>query len=147
MVAAITDAARRIAGIRSAYVIALLALCAAYLQGGFVKLFDFAGAQAEMVQFGLSPPWLFAVVVIALELIAPLMILSGRGRWLGALALGVFTLLASGLANRFWEASPAQRPMMMNAFFEHIGLAGGFLMVACYDLRSRARRNLKGDGR
>lgn len=113
--------------------LALLLLCGAYLQGGLVKLLDFPGAVAEMAHFGLAPPALFAALVIALELGASALILSGRLRWLGALALALFTAAASLLANRFWEADSAQRPMLMNAFFEHAGLVGGLLLVAWLD--------------
>src|SRR6218665_984615 len=35
--------------------LALLALCAAYIQGGLVKAFDLPGAIAEMAHFGLQP--------------------------------------------------------------------------------------------
>lgn len=118
--------------------IALLLLCAAYLQGGLVKLFDFSGAVAEMQHFGLSPAVPLAAATIALELVAPAMILFGVYRWLGALALAVFTLAATFMANRFWSAPPEAQFMLMNAFFEHLGLVGGFLLVAWHDLRSRA---------
>jgi uncharacterized membrane protein YphA (DoxX/SURF4 family) len=114
----------------------LLALCAAYLQGGLVKVYDYAGAQAEMVHFGL-PAW-FAVAVITLELGASGLILTGVGRWLGAVALAGFTLLASLIALRFWELPPgSERFMATNAFFEHISLVGGFLFVAWHDVCSR----------
>jgi len=118
--------------------LALLGLCAAYLQGGFNKATDFASAIAEMQQFGLSPERPFALAVIALELVASAMILTGFGRWLGALALAGFTLLATFVALRFWELPPPGRFMAANAFFEHLGLVGGFLLVAWYDLRERA---------
>lgn len=120
--------------------VALLGLCAAYLQGGLVKAFDFPAAVAEMNHFGLSPAAPFAVVIIVLELGASLMILTGFHRWLGALSLAGFTLFATFLANRFWSAPPGESHMMANAFFEHLGLAGGFLLVAWHDLRERARR-------
>jgi uncharacterized membrane protein YphA (DoxX/SURF4 family) len=118
--------------------LALLALCAAYLQGGLVKALDFPGAIAEMNHFGLSPAAPLAIAVIALEIGASLMILSGFYRWLGALSLAGFTLLATLLANRFWEMAPPERFMAMNGFFEHIGLCGGFLLVAWYDLNQTA---------
>lgn len=118
--------------------IACLGLCAAYLQGGLVKLFDFPGAIGEMTHFGLAPAPLFAVGVIVLELGASIMILVGRLRWLGALALGGFTLLATGIALRFWELpSGHERFMAANSFFEHLGLAGGFLLIAWLDLREK----------
>ncbi|MGO4307144.1 DoxX family protein [Cupriavidus sp. RAF12] len=119
--------------------VALLLLCAAYLQGGLVKLFDFSSAIAEMQHFGLSPAAPMAAAVIVLELGASLMILTGFYRWLGALALGVFTLAATFMANRFWQAPPEAQFMLANAFFEHLGLVGGFLLVAWHDLRVRSR--------
>ena len=57
--------------------LAHLGLCAAYIQGGLVKLTDFHGAVAEMVHFRLAPPALFAVLVIALELVASAMVMTG----------------------------------------------------------------------
>lgn len=114
--------------------LALLLLCAAYLQGGLVKAFDFGGAVAEMQHFGLQPAGPLAIAVIVLELGASALILAGRWRWLGALALAVFTLAATAVALRFWEMPPgAPRFMATNAFFEHLGLAGGFLLVAWHD--------------
>ena len=119
--------------------IAYLGLCAAYLQGGLNKLTDFPGAIGEMTHFGLSPASLFAVFVIALELAASLMILTGLFRWLGALALGAFTLMATFLALRFWELPQGmERFMAANSFFEHLGLVGGFVLVAWLDLREKA---------
>jgi uncharacterized membrane protein YphA (DoxX/SURF4 family) len=118
---------------------ALLLLCAAYLQGGLVKLVDFSGAVAEMQHFGLAPAAPIAAATIALELGASAMILLGLWRWLGALALAAFTLAATFLANRFWQAPPDAQFMMANAFFEHLGLIGGFLLVAWEDLRARSR--------
>lgn len=119
--------------------IAYLGLCAAYLQGGLNKLTDFPSAIGEMTHFGLSPAPVFAVIVIALELAASLMILTGLFRWLGALALGAFTLMATFLALRFWELPQGmERFMAANSFFEHLGLVGGFLLVAWLDLREKA---------
>ena len=117
--------------------IALLGLCAAYIQGGLVKAFDFHGATAEMAHFGIQPAAAFALATIVLELGASALILTGRLRWLGALALAAFTLMATFVANRFWDAPPAERFMVTNAFFEHLGLVGGFCLVAWVDMRER----------
>lgn len=117
--------------------LALLALCGAYLQGGLVKLLDFNGAQAEMAHFGLHPAHLAAAAVILLELGASALVLTGRLRWLGALALAGFTAAAALMANRYWEAPADARFMTMNAFYEHIGLAGAWVLVAWHDLTER----------
>ncbi|WP_341487377.1 DoxX family protein [Pararhizobium sp. A13] len=115
--------------------IALLGLCAAYIQGPLTKLFDFQGALGEMEHFGLHPAAFFAVAVIVIELAASAMILTGFWRWLGAVGLCGFTLLATFIALRFWELPPGMdRMMAANAFFEHLGLAGAFLLVAGMDI-------------
>ena len=118
--------------------IAMLGLCAAYLQGGFNKLTDFSGAIAEMQHFGLSAPVPMAALVALLELGASAMILTGFYRWLGAIGLGTFTLAATFIANRFWEMAPPERFMAANGFFEHLGLAGGFLLVAWLDVHDKS---------
>ena len=117
--------------------LALLALCAAYLQGGLDKAFDFAGAVAETQHFGLPFAAPLAALTIVVELGASLLILSGVKRWAGALVLAGFTLFATFVANRFWEMAPPERFMAENAFFEHIGLIGGFVLVAWHDLKQR----------
>lgn len=80
--------ARPLFGSPAVRFLAYLGLCAAYLQGGLVKLTDFPGALAEMAHFGLAPGPVFAVLVIVLELLASAMILVGRLRWLGGAGAG-----------------------------------------------------------
>ena len=111
--------------------LARLALVGAYLLGGVVKASNWSAAVAEQAHFGMSPPSLWAALTIAIEIVGPLLILSGRLVWLGAGMLGVFTLLAAVTANAFW-AMPAgpDRFMATNAFFEHLGLIGGFVLAA-----------------
>ena len=111
--------------------LARLALVGAYLLGGIVKASDWTAAVAEQAHFGMSPPALWAALTIAIEIVGPLLILSGRLVWLGAGMLGVFTLFAAIMANAFW-AMPAgqERFMATNAFFEHLGLIGGFVLAA-----------------
>ncbi len=111
--------------------LARLALVGAYLLGGIVKASDWTAAVAEQAHFGMHPPALCAALTIAIEIGGPLLILSGRFVWLGAGMLGVFTLFAAITANAFW-AMPAgqERFMATNAFFEHLGIIGGFVLAA-----------------
>ncbi|MGH6646859.1 DoxX family protein [Aquabacterium sp.] len=120
-----------------AHWLALLLLCLAYLQGAIDKLRDFPGAIAEMRHFGLRPAAPLAAATIAFELAASFMVLAHVHRWLGALALASFTVLANLLADRFWKLPKPERRLVANAFFEHWGLAGGFLLVAWHDLGGR----------
>lgn len=128
--------ARRALSLAPVRFLALLGLTSAYLQGGFNKAVDFDAAVAEMNHFGLAPAAPFAIAVIVLELGASVMILVGFQRWLGALALAGFTLMATFMANRFWELPVGpERFFMANSFFEHLGLVGAFVLVAWYDLQ------------
>lgn len=119
------------------WLVARLALTGPYLIGGLAKLSDWQGAVAEQAHFGLQPPTVFAALIIAVELIGPALILSGRLVWLGAGMLGVFTLIAAFVANPFWTMAGADRFVATNAFFEHLGLIGGFVLVAMVSRRKR----------
>jgi uncharacterized membrane protein YphA (DoxX/SURF4 family) len=105
-------------------------LVSAYLIGGVTKLMDFRGAVAEQAHFGLHPPALWAVLAIVLELAGPILILFNRAVWLAAGALGVLTLIATSVAFDFWTQSGPARFVAMNGFFEHLGLIGGFALLA-----------------
>ncbi|RQQ56372.1 DoxX family protein [Burkholderia stagnalis] len=116
----------------------LLGLCSAYLQGGLHKAGDFGAAIAEMQHFGVEPASPVAALVIAVELVAPLLILTGVLRWLGAGVLAGFTLFAASVANAFWHAPPDARFGLTAAFLEHVGLACAFALVALHDLHERS---------
>jgi uncharacterized membrane protein YphA (DoxX/SURF4 family) len=110
--------------------LAQLALVGAYLLGGFVKLTNFRAAVAEQAHFGMHPPAFWAVLTIIVEIVGPVLILARRWVWLGAGMLGVFTVAAAFTANAFWTMHGQERFMATNAFFEHLGLAGGLVLCA-----------------
>lgn len=112
------------------WLLARLLLVSAYVIGAVTKIADWPGAVAEQAHFGMSPPAFWAALTIAVELAGPLLILGGRLVWLGAGMLGVFTLLAAIKANAFWTMAGPERFAETNAFFEHLGLVGGFILVA-----------------
>ncbi|TPG57124.1 DoxX family protein [Roseomonas nepalensis] len=124
---------------RALTLLGLLGLCAAYLQGGLNKLLNYPGAVAEAVHFGLPLPAFAAAGTIAVELLASAMVITGCLRGLGALALMLFTLAATVIANRYWELPPGmERFMMANSFYEHFGLAAAFLLVALWNQETAA---------
>jgi uncharacterized membrane protein YphA (DoxX/SURF4 family) len=125
---------------RPTWFLARLLLVGAYLLGGLVKLTDWPGAVAEQAHFGMQPPALWAALTIAVELVGPVLILTGRWIWLGAGMLGVFTLLAAFTANAFWTMPPGpERFGATNAFFEHLGLIGGFVLAALVAEQAKRR--------
>jgi len=115
---------------RGTMLLARLALASAYIVGGLTKLLDFSRAVAEQEHFGLYPGWIWAGLTIVVELIGSFLVVSGRFVWLGAGALGVLTFVAMIVANDFWDMKGAAQFQATNAFFEHLGLIGGFVLVA-----------------
>ncbi len=69
------------------------------------------------------------------------MVVSGKLRWLGALALAGFHYPRDLHRASFLEL-PAGRERMMatNAFFEHLGLAGAFVLVTIFDITKGAEK-------
>jgi uncharacterized membrane protein YphA (DoxX/SURF4 family) len=107
-----------------------LGLVSAYLVGGMTKLLDYPAAVAEQAHFGLSPPQVWAVLAIIIELGGSILILCNRLVWLSAGAMAVLTLIATAVAENFWTMQGHARFVAMNTTFEHIGLIAGFAMVA-----------------
>jgi uncharacterized membrane protein YphA (DoxX/SURF4 family) len=106
-----------------------LALVSAYLVGGLTKLSDFPAAVAEQAHFGLSPPQLWAVFAIFVELGGSVLILLERLVWLAAGGLAVLTVIASLVAEPFWTMHGHPRTVAMNGMLEHLGLVAAFAML------------------
>jgi uncharacterized membrane protein YphA (DoxX/SURF4 family) len=111
---------------------ARLALVSAFLIGGLTKLSDFSAAIAEQEHFGLHPGWLWAALAIIIELGGSALVMLGRLVWLGAGGLGVLTAVAMLTANDFWHLTGHDRFMALNAFFEHLGLIAGLVIVSIH---------------
>jgi uncharacterized membrane protein YphA (DoxX/SURF4 family) len=110
--------------------IARLALLSAYVFGGLTKLLHFSDAVAEQAHFGLRPAALWATFAIIVEIGAPILILCRRWVWLATGALGVLTFIAMIVADKFWAVPASERTMAINGFLEHLGLIGGFILIA-----------------
>jgi uncharacterized membrane protein YphA (DoxX/SURF4 family) len=118
--------------------ISRVALVSAFVIGGIQKLVDFPGAVAEQAHFGLQPAWLWASAAILVELGGSALLIIGRWLWLGAGGLGVLTAIAMLAANDFWAQTGHDRFLAVNAFFEHLGLIAGLVLVSILSLRSQS---------
>lgn len=119
----LTHAVRPLIGAAACRWLPYLGLCAAYRQGGINKLLDFQGTVGDM------------------NLLASLR-RRCLPRWLASLALSGVTLVATFLVLRFRELLS-----IANAFFEHPGLCGGFLLIAWRDLREKDSDSNSADNR
>ena len=113
-----------------------IALTSAFLIGGMQKLLDFPAAVAEQAHFGLQPAGFWATAAIIVELAGSALVIAGRWVWLGAGGLGVLTAVAMLTANNFWAMTGHDRFMALNAFFEHLGLIAGFVLVSVISART-----------
>ena len=117
-------------------------LAIAFVYSGVSKLLNFDAAIGEANHFGLSPAPVFAAATLATQLVGAALMLLGRGLWsaLGALALAAFTVVATVIGHPFWTMSGMEQFHNRNAFLEHLGLVGGFLLVAALSWDRRAAR-------
>lgn len=115
-------------GIFQIFARALLTLM--FWLSGFAKLFDFNTALAEMERYGLSPAGPIALSVIFVQLVGSALVISGRYVWLGAGALGVFTVLTIPIAHAFWSMTGEAAFMELMFAIEHLSVIGGLVVVA-----------------
>lgn len=128
------EAPRSIAALLEAPAFSVLArtlLCLPFWWSGLAKVGNLHGSMTEARGLGLHPAGLVVAATILVQLGGSASVILGRTAWLGAGALGVFTVLATLLAHGFWtDVDPVTRAHALNTFLEHMGLVGGFMVAA-----------------
>lgn len=106
----------------------LLALM--FILAGVSKLGDISGTAGYIASGGLPAPAVLAVLVGLLELVGGIAIAIGfQARW-AALALGLFTLVATVLFHKFWAVPADQAFVQQLMFMKNLSVAGGLFVVA-----------------
>ena len=109
-----------------------LLLASLFLPPGIGKLTGFAGTVSYISSVGLPMPQVAAVLALVVEIVGSLALIAGYGTRLAALALGLFTLVASFFFHAYW-AVPADQVMVTQLlFFKNIGVVGGLLTLAAW---------------
>lgn len=81
--------------------------------------------------YGYPASQLILGAVIALEVIGGLMLITGFGAKVAAVALAVFTIAAGAVFHDFWAVSdPAQYMNQFNHFMKNVAIVGGLLVLA-----------------
>src|SRR5690349_13268882 len=107
-----------------------LLLALMFVTSGFGKLSNLAGTTAYIAGAGLPAAGLLAFGAGVLELVAGIALVVGfKARW-AAVALGVFTLLASVLFHAYWAAPQGQAYVQQLMFMKNLAVAGGMFLVA-----------------
>jgi putative oxidoreductase len=108
----------------------LLALM--FVLAGVSKFGGLAGTAGYIASKGLPLPMVVATATAAFEVIAGLALIVGYRARLAALALALFTLLATLLFHNFWAMPAEQQQMQQLMFMKNLSVTGGLLMVLAF---------------
>lgn len=121
-----------------------LLLASLFLPAGIGKLTGFAGTVDYISSVGLPFPQLAAALALSLEIVGSIALILGFGTRSAALALAVFTLVASFFFHAYWAVPADQHLVQQLLFFKNIGVVGGLLTIAAWGAGAwsvEARRN------
>jgi putative oxidoreductase len=109
-----------------------LLLALMFLLAGLSKLGGLEGTAGYIASKGLPMAQVLAIATVALELVAAVMLIVGwQARW-AALALAVFTLLASVLFHNYWAMPADQQMMQQLMFMKNLAITGGLLVLFAF---------------
>jgi len=109
--------------------VARVLLALMFVLAGFGKLVGLEGTAGYIGGVGLPAPMVLAVASGVLELAAGVMLIVGWQTRGAALALAVFTVVASVLFHNFW-AMPADKAFMQQLMFlKNLAVTGGLMFV------------------
>jgi putative oxidoreductase len=113
-------------------VLARILLALMFILAGLNKFGNLAGTAGYIASGGLPLAMPLAVLTAALEVLGGVMLVVGwQARW-AALALALFTLLASLLFHNFWAMPADQAYLQQLMFLKNLAVAGGLLFVFSY---------------
>jgi putative oxidoreductase len=103
-----------------------------FVQSGFQKLMTFAGVAAAIAGKGLPMPEVLAVLTVAIELGAGLLLVVGwKARW-AAFLLFLFIIPVSLIYHNFWAMDAAQAAMNKIQFMKNVSIMGGMLVAVAF---------------
>jgi putative oxidoreductase len=100
--------------------------------GGLEKILNYDGAVAFATPFGVPFPRQTMPLAIMLELGCAVMLFLPRFCRVGAAILAVWTFVLGVWFHRFWAVPDADWQMMIDSFFHHFVMVGGFIYVAVF---------------
>ena len=107
-----------------------LLLAPMFLVSGYSKIGGFAGTAGWIASKGLPLPEVLTAAALVVELVAAAMLVLGwKARW-AALALAVFTAVASYFFHNFWAVPEAQQMTQQLFFMKNVAVIGGLLLIA-----------------
>ncbi len=125
--------------------IARILLALMFVMAGVSKLAGLEGTAGYIASAGLPLPTVLAVGAGLLELVAGIALAVGFQARIAALALALFTIVATVLFHNFWAAPADQAFVQQLMFMKNLAVTGGLLFVfalgagpASIDMRRQA---------
>lgn len=114
------------------FIAAKVVLTAFFWMAGIFGLFNFKVVVQEMIDVNLPSPCVFAVATIACQLLGAGLIIFNPADlgWLGAGALGVFTILTIPIGHPFWKFEEPKKTHEFHIVLEHVTVVGGLMLAA-----------------
>lgn len=109
-----------------------LLLALLFLPAGISKIAGFAGTAGYIASKGLPLPELGVVIAIIMEVGGSLALIAGFRIRIAALALAVFTLVATFVFHNFWGVPADQAMVQQLMFYKNIAVVGGLLVLAAH---------------
>jgi len=107
-------------------------LAVLFLPAGIGKLTDFAGTVGYIASVGLPLPQVAAAIALIVEIVGGVALIVGFNTRFAALALAVFTLVASIFFHNYWALPADQQMIPQLMFFKNIAVIGGLLTLAAW---------------
>ncbi|MGD9775157.1 DoxX family protein [Diaphorobacter sp.] len=107
-------------------------LAVLFIPAGFSKITGFAGTVGYATAMGMPMPTVSVGIGLLIELLGGLALLAGFGTRFAALALAVFTLVASFIFHGYWAVPADQQMVQQLMFFKNIAVTGGLLAFAAF---------------
>lgn len=109
-----------------------LLLALLFLPAGISKIGGFAGTAGYIASKGLPMPSVAAALALVIEIVGGLALIVGFGTRWAALALALFTLVASVFFHNYWGVPAEQQMMQQLLFFKNVAVIGGLLTLAAW---------------
>jgi putative oxidoreductase len=109
-----------------------LLLSMLFLPAGIGKITGFAGTVAYITSVGLPLPTVAAIIAVIVEILGGVALIAGFGTRIAALALALFTLVASFFFHAYWAVPADQQLIPQLLFFKNIAVVGGLLTLAAW---------------
>jgi putative oxidoreductase len=103
-----------------------------FLPAGIGKIGGFAGTVGYIGSKGLPLPELGAAIAIVVEVGGALALIAGFSTRFAALALALFTLVATFFFHNYWGVPAEQAMMQQLMFYKNIAVVGGLLVLAAH---------------